>query len=358
MSENYIFESSLLSLLGDDGATVAVAAADGRTITVSPRLVFNVNDLKANFKSSGFQIDGADGFTFADTLGELAQALAASGALKDGKAKLVTINGEHETLAAYERKKAFDHIDMKGLLEKYLPSADRFSLSCPFNEGFDDEHMFGIYRIAESDAAAALGTLEKWCYGSARSQFLHIPEEERKKLPPFESLYAQIREKCLMHRRRHAERIAECGGHSFFCDEFRSEEYGGRDEIYAVFHAVDFFETCKYAIEKTKELPREREAESILDGCGCRELKDSLISCEVTFCWHCTVSSRLSVVFFFEINDRTAEWLSRRKNDYDFEFLEDLAFYRGDRLLFSSCTHERFHNDLTELKRKTDKYGA
>lgn len=53
-------------------------------------------------------------------------------------------------------------------------------------------------------------------------------------------------------------------------------------------------------------------------------------------------------MFYFALNEQTTAWLAQFEHDYQFTKLEDLAFYKGDKLLFSSCTHEGFHNDCLD----------
>ena len=120
------------------------------------------------------------------------------------------------------------------------------------------------------------------------------------------------------------------------------------DELWHAYSAVDFTGTCEYILEKLKKEQTERPLTEELESDENKALKDNLIKTEVTFVWHCTSSSELSKVFYFKLNDDTVEWLKRFKSDYDLELLEDLAFYKKGKLLFSSCTHERFHSDCTE----------
>lgn len=96
-----------------------------------------------------------------------------------------------------------------------------------------------------------------------------------------------------------------------------------------------------------KNSPVEKPLCAELD--GEEVLKFNLQDIKAGFVWHCNVSSELSKTFFFELNEDTKKWLLRHGNDYAFEILQDLAFYNGDKLLFSSCTHERFHTDLREV---------
>ena len=58
-------------------------------------------------------------------------------------------------------------------------------------------------------------------------------------------------------------------------------------------------------------------------------------------------------VFRFTLNNDTAKWLKERYfGNSDESPFEDLAFYKGDKLLYSECTHEGFRNDFSnELSR-------
>lgn len=74
-------------------------------------------------------------------------------------------------------------------------------------------------------------------------------------------------------------------------------------------------------------------------------LINAVISIKQTFSWHCTTSSEAASVLKFKLTDGARQWLLAHNNDYDLGKFEDLALYDGDRLLFSSCTHEHFHVD-------------
>ena len=45
--------------------------------------------------------------------------------------------------------------------------------------------------------------------------------------------------------------------------------------------------------------------------------------------------------------EETKKWLLQFDTDYDIDPFEDLAFYKENTLLFSSCTHEGYHEDFT-----------
>lgn len=145
--------------------------------------------------------------------------------------------------------------------------------------------------------------------------------------------------------KKREKRIKQSDGNSFFCDEFMrgKTKHIAPKEFWHLYHSVDFVEACAYQLEQQKKFPQTHpagwEAESI------PALKGALISTETTFVWRCTISGGLT----FKLNDETKAWLLTHKDDYDFgekdNYLQDLALYKGDKILFSSCTHEKFHED-------------
>ena len=77
-------------------------------------------------------------------------------------------------------------------------------------------------------------------------------------------------------------------------------------------------------------------------------LYENLIKKEIGFSNHCTETGSLLLTYYFKLNNQTKAWLSQFKTDYDLNGLEDLAFYKNGKIMFSSCTHERFHTDLSK----------
>lgn len=271
--------------------------------------------------------------------------------------KLQAINGDGVNLSgigddkiSYEKylsDKEFSKIDMKGLLEKYS-YADKFSLTCPFN--CYGEHGRVYCKLSEQLAASAADEVKRICFDAARSQYDALNEKEKAELPPFEELYKEIAEE---YRKFYEERRDFAEAHDdnvFFCDEFVNSKYADFVQIWHVYHEVDFEATCLRQIAKMQKSTFEKQ----LDGeiAGDEILKNNLLEIKVSYGWHCTVSGELSKTFYFKLNEQTKEWLLKHKNDYDFETLQDLAFYSKNELLFSSCTHEGFHCDYTEKRVK------
>ena len=263
-----------------------------------------------------------------------------AGAYENGEFKVKGIGEEMLTVAEYEEMLAFDQLNMEGLLEKYLPLADSFSLTCAYGEN----------GISEELAKEALKKVKEKSYAMAETEFMGVSEEERKKLPPFKEIYADIENEYVNYCRQNSALIEANDGYACFTDVFSGDRiYSSLDELWHAYSAVDFTGTCAYILDKLKKLdprPIAEELESEENKC----LKDNLIKTEVTFCWHCTLSSELSKVFYFKLNEQTVNWLKKFESDYDLDILEDLAFYKKGKLLFSSCTHERFHTDCSEEK--------
>ena len=76
------------------------------------------------------------------------------------------------------------------------------------------------------------------------------------------------------------------------------------------------------------------------------ELKPYIKRKELLFGNHTTLSTNLFSTYYIELNDITKKWLLNHHTIYDFaNDLWDLAFYIDDKLIFSSCTHEMYHDD-------------
>lgn len=270
---------------------------------------------------------------------KLIRYLESAGAYEDGEVKVAFLGEDRMTVEEYREMLAFDNLNMAGLLEKYLPLADSFSLTC----------AYGKNSISEKLANEALGKVKKACYETAEREFNGVSEDERKKLPPFSEIYADIEKEYEDYCRQHFALIEANDGYACFTDVFSGDRiYSSLDELWHAYSSVDFTGTCAYVLDKLKKLetvrPLTEEIETEENKC----LKDNLIKTEVTFCWHCTTSSELSKVFYIKLNEQTVNWLKKFESDYDLNNLEDLAFYKKGKLLFSSCTHERFHSDCSK----------
>lgn len=342
-----IDKATLDEILITDGYSITLLNAAGEKISVEHVYCFTVQDGTPDFKCAGFKIKGSAEETAEDFNGLLVR-LKTMGA-GDGQYLLDNIDGQFSTVKELREKIDFDHISMDGLLKRY-EVADRFSLTTDY----------GDVKIDGELADRVLKELAQNQYEMAREQFQALTQEEREQLPPFEELYEEINAKCLAYRKRHRKRIGETGGHSFFCDEQRKGKYKDFSAVWHIYSAVDFVQAAAYDLQRLKAnssaLPIDRQLE------GLPVLKEALISAEPTYVTHCTISGSLSTVFTFALNDRTREWLKTHKDDYDFNTafdagqegyrLDDLALYCGEKILFSSCTHEHFHSDCAVNERR------
>lgn len=318
--------------------------ADGEDVTIEPELSFFLNEKsgEGSLKVNSIILNRGGERT------ELNNFNAVRETLEGCNLELVSINGEYESLDEYERKKAFDNISMEELLKLVLPVADSFSLTCPYNDGYGTDNPYGLYRIDEGLADKAVNEISEWQYRTSESQFGQIPEDDRKRLPPFDKLYRDVESECRSFRKKHGRDAEKYFGNVFFADRFMrgKTKYKKPPELWHIYHAVDFVETCRFSLGKMKGNKEVRPLDCELDKEEYRELKSSLKKIDVSFNWHCTTSGSLSKTFYFELNDKTVNWLKKHRDDYDFNLLEDLAFYSGDKVRFSSCTHEHFHSRI------------
>lgn len=264
---------------------------------------------------------------------------------------VIKYNNRFHTYQQYLDALAFDKIDMTGLLEKYLPHADRFSLTCPYSMDCDIDHPFGKNRLSSEHADYAVKTARTQILQYLKRVYEKIPDADKQDLPPFDTLIDSITKEIENYRATLGEKkIGENGGSSFICDQFSMGEshYKSPQELWHFYHNLDTLFMYSWISNTMQKALIERPLDAELNSEYYSPLKQDLIDIEVTFCWHCTSSSQLSKVFYFRITDNSVAWLKKLKNDYDMQELEDLAFYNGDKLLFSSCTHEGFHNDFID----------
>ncbi len=329
------FEEILIT----NGYDLALRTNAGDKISIKKNLTITVRDGNCDLKCTGYTVTG-DTEEKAKTLEELYALLDKMGA-GNGKYVLDNIDGQFATVAEMREKIDFDHISMDGLLERYK-EADRFSLTADYGDVHLDEKL----------AQTVLNEISEEQYKLAESQYLLIPEEERKSLPTFDKLFKEISEMCLAHRKKYSDRIARTGGSSFFCDEQIKGKYKKYSAVWHIYSSVDFIQRCIYDLNRLKGLKEVAPIDRQLEGLPI--LKEALISAKPTYVTHCTISGSLATVFTIKLNDRTKAWLKTHKDDYGFNTafdgqkgyrLDDLAFYRGDKILFSSCTHEHFHSD-------------
>lgn len=341
-------EAELLRYIDDFGVHNFTLSSENGDITVTfdVSLVSNEKSERPLFDIRLFYLIECGDFKKKSSMKGLVKVLVKLGAFAGGTCELAKINGVY-TPEEWERKLRFDGLDMQGLLREYLPVADRFSLTCPFNADYDAEHPFGCYGIDAQTADSVLDNVRRRLFEEAREYYMRTDEAERASLPDFETLFKEIEREYFNFRAANADRQAERLGRLSFEELFARGEtkYVAPDSLWHAYYAVDFIGACEYSLGEMKKLPKIRPLDVELDEELYRALKPELIWIETTYRWHCTVSGALHKVFYFRLNAATARWLSQFDSDYDLRELEDLAFYRGDELLFSSCTHERFHSD-------------
>ncbi|MBE5740035.1 MAG: hypothetical protein E7349_04170 [Clostridiales bacterium] len=248
---------------------------------------------------------------------------------------LVSINGRFSTLAEYEEELVFDALDMRGLLKKYEGMADSFVLVGPCEQE----------SLSEEGKELARQEIEKDALERGFAAYQRLSEEERDLLPDFQTLCADIREEIKAYIEENGREAA-----TFICD--RQSEGKTRYQkpqnflwhLYMDLQRLEDFEACSAAVTDSALIA---PLDAPLNSEKLRVLKPYLISITPTCSWHCTRGG-LSKVYRFRLTEETKNWLLQYKTDYDLDELEDLAFYKGDKLLFSSCTHEGFHSDYSK----------
>ena len=234
---------------------------------------------------------------------------------------------------------------MKDMLNAF-PEDNRFSLTAPFDDNISETHPYGIYRISKEDADHALNQLSNFSKTYFEDIYASFTEEDKKNLPPLEDLIEQIKQESLVHVQQgiknHFKDYSPIN--DLFMDELTKFTHPPR--LYHFYrHFEHLFMTYVDQLEHKLLLGQTRDLNDVFEKEVFKDLKDACIHKELTYVWHDTVSNRLSVLYTFELNDQTKQWLLKQEDVFSLNELEDLAFYVDDEVLFSSITHEKMYKD-------------
>ncbi|MCD7728483.1 MAG: hypothetical protein LUI60_01035 [Clostridia bacterium] len=258
----------------------------------------------------------------------------AGGLSQSGMLEVTNIDG-FDSLEKFRESIDFNSISMNGLLQKYA-DCDEFSLTCACY-GADGKKL----HVDSAEAEKAYKKLQENQYELCLSQFMYESEEDKKQLPDFGTLYADIMAEVeALYKRRRKRPL-------FPCDMYTEGKMKYKQDISALWHiysAAGFLQECREDLAERVGIAD--SGFNPMDSGLYAPLKPYVTRTEVTYCWHCTTSGSLSRVFYIQLNGQTKNWLLQFKDDYALEYLDDLAFYKDGKLQFSSCTHEGFHTDF------------
>lgn len=329
-----ITEKQLKYLLEKSGVDVILRGKNGEEVSVGHCISFDIMNENITFDGYDTEINGK--IHKSKTYNSLIQYLKKVGAVGE-IITLLKIGDLYDTIEELEEAVAFERLNMRGILEKYLPIADSFELVAPFEP---------TVKMTEEEGRKALELLQRSVTDEWTAIYDAIPTEDKALIPPMEALFERVESEC-------KKEYEKCKQNNQFFDSAKVLEkckkpYADLEEMWEFYNLAGMLVENRDIIERCKSAPDERKGYAELELPKNVALKKSLLSVTPTFCWHCTVGGNVSNVFRFALNKETAAWLAAYQSDYDLEELEDLAFYKGDKLLFSSCTHECFHTDFSK----------
>ena len=287
-----------------------------------------------------------------------------------------------------EHEKMIDGLDVNGILDRYFGKADTFVLISSYNRSYHDNEPYGQkykegrVKLKKSYAESAFAVWETWLKKGLRRIY---DEELSAELPPFETVFEEIKAESIEFNEKRirgeylvTEELCKkydcefCGDYTYSLSiynlyvagetKYRARNkfirscyleigniYADDDNVYAHLNNL-MANTCVRPLDHELRKP------------PFNELLPHLIKATPTFRWHCTLTSGLGKEFRFRFNQATRAWLAEhykfgpRANGYGFLCkseaykygMEDLAFYNGDKLLFSQCSHESMQSDYLE----------
>lgn len=209
---------------------------------------------------------------------------------------------------------------MKKLLEKYN-FCNRFSLS-----GHRE-----FYKLSDAEAGEIIKITKKRNREECKNIWGNI--NNKGKLPSFEQVIQDIETE-----------ILNFNG-DYIVDVVGEKTKYGREfwHIYSLLsNEVEQLELVKTLQSSSESGPDLIDIDRKYDF-----LKSYIKHKEISFHTHCSISSILFETYYFELNEETKKWLLNYDDVFSFdgEILEDLAFYKDEKLKFSSCTHEGYMID-------------
>lgn len=231
-------------------------------------------------------------------------------------------------------------------MKKKLDSMEAILVACKECNIFSLSTDFRNERLSREEAHKALKILKD----SHKEELLeqYNKENEKNELPNFSELYCNIENECIEFREKYMDYYIEKFG-SFECSFIA--DHVGEDTLYedpielfwAFYNTLGMDLDGKIKLETLLSSNYKINPTDILDEEAYVLLKPWLIKYEISFITHCT-EGRLAKTFYFELNDETKKWLLQFTSDFEIKGdLQDLALYKGNKLLFSSCTHEKQH---------------
>ena len=353
-----ITQDQLHILLEEIETNVLVQGKNGKRIFISRSYMqyFNFKDLKDHKNGTvtfDYNVEYNETKRKCKNFTTLMNFLKRVGASQKDGISVIKINGKYKSFKSfmdeYERAQAFKSLDMQGLIKKYESLADFFEIVTPFSpyETYTNENPNGIFRLSEEDAQRAIKLLEEKEKEFLLSLYSKLTKVQKEQLPDFSVLCENIKAEILAHMCKNKKETDES---PFLCDNVHNgkTQYAKPYKFFwHMYHNLQFLIECVQSVEAMKLNSKERPLDLELNGEKNSVLKPYLISVTPTFTWHCTTQNLLSLVFRFRLTEETKNWLFQFDTDYDMEPFEDLAFYKGNTLLFSSCTHEGYHEDFT-----------
>lgn len=249
-------------------------------------------------------------------------------------------------------------LTMKKILEKYS-NCDTFSLTGGALE----------YNITEEEFLNALKKIEEMTKEEKRKQF-EDNKDEFLNYPEFDVMYDEIKQECYTfdnkknrksYINKHydsksiemykklgftTEKIEEIKNNFFHCS-FIADEIGNKTK-YGKENTV-FFWNLYHDIAMNIDRKKDKSKYCINNGKNLleqipKELNEYFLYYEVSYFNSVTISSRLMINYYFQLNKETKKYLQQFRNDFELTDLEDLTLYKNNEIIFSSCTHERYNS--------------
>ena len=301
-----------------------VSGAKLGRISKNISLVLDKNSEEFSQLVTGYNFVVGDKTISCQSVDEVVETLEKLGFILNGTVTVNSINETFDTYAEFLEDKKFKTASMQEILEKVESlGANRFVLVSDFGKNkLSQVFAQGIFENTLSDVLSAC----KYLYENLQN---------------FEISFNGLIEKIFIEWSSCFSGFSAKDGYQKFKENTKSVR---EDEILLPFYEqFDFLSECKICLDESisekAEIPFDIELEKDEN----KSLKSALIDLEIGFSCHAEAKNTLLKTFSFTLNEDTKSYLLQFENDYSIVGFSHLAFYKDEKLLFSSNSKTKQH---------------
>ncbi len=278
---------------------------------------------------TGYNFVVGDKTISCQSVDEVIKTLEELGFILDDNIFVKSINETFETYAEFLEDKKFKTASMQEILDKVEKlGANRFVLVSDFGKNrLSQVFAQGIFENTLSDVLSAC----KYLYENLQN---------------FSVTFNALIEKIFIEWSSCFSGVSAKEGYEKFKEITKSLREN--EKLLPFYEQFDFLSECKICLDESLTLDSEVPFDIELEKEDNKALKSALIDLEIGFSCHAEAKNTLLKTFSFKFCEETKSYLLQFENDYSIVGFSHLAFYKDEKLLFSSNSNLRQHYVVKE----------